>query len=435
MFTRIALLALALIAVAPAASAQDRAVTYETLTPYGDWVVTSSYGRVWHPHASVVGVDFVPYASSGRWVHTDMGWEFDAPWDWGWLPFHYGRWYLDDAYGWVWVPGDVWAPAWVEWRYGGGYIGWAPLGPPRWHSRWYFVEQQHFAAADFWRHRANEANEQAWYRTTRPLPPPSGRAYAAGPSIEQVRASSRSPVIERAARPPAPNAPFTEHRGPAMRDERRPEALPGARDQRGEAAPATREERRPEALPGARDQRRDERRPDALPTPRSGETLRNDGRPPVPAAALPPPATPVPRGAVAPAAPPPAALAPSRGDGRPPVPTQALPPPATPDTRRPVESRPLPQVAAPIAPAPAPRHDRVEPPPMHEPAKSGQEPFHPMIEPSPSRGSPTIVRPAQPPPAAAQPQPQPAKRPQAQPAGPAAPTPAAAPGRAHPMHP
>jgi hypothetical protein len=50
---------------------------------------------------------------------------------WGQAPYHYGRWAEDDYYGWVWVPDDdeVWAPAWVAWRYGGGYIGWAPLPP------------------------------------------------------------------------------------------------------------------------------------------------------------------------------------------------------------------------------------------------------------------------------------------------------------------
>src|SRR5262249_49228579 len=30
---------------------------------------------------------------------------------------------------WVWVPAVQWAPAWVTWREGGGYIGWAPLPP------------------------------------------------------------------------------------------------------------------------------------------------------------------------------------------------------------------------------------------------------------------------------------------------------------------
>ncbi|MGZ8095676.1 MAG: DUF6600 domain-containing protein, partial [Methylosarcina sp.] len=44
-------------------------------------------------------------------------------------PFHYGRWVWDDWYGWVWVPGTLWAPAWVFWQYGGGYLSWAPMPP------------------------------------------------------------------------------------------------------------------------------------------------------------------------------------------------------------------------------------------------------------------------------------------------------------------
>jgi hypothetical protein len=48
---------------------------------------------------------------------------------WGWAAFHYGRWAFDERLGWVWVPGNTWAPAWVAWRSGQGYIGWAPLAP------------------------------------------------------------------------------------------------------------------------------------------------------------------------------------------------------------------------------------------------------------------------------------------------------------------
>src|SRR5207253_11242825 len=42
--------------------------------------------------------------------------------------FHYGRWALLPA-GWAWVPGTVWGPAWVDWFWGDGFIGWAPLAP------------------------------------------------------------------------------------------------------------------------------------------------------------------------------------------------------------------------------------------------------------------------------------------------------------------
>src|SRR6266496_1683468 len=34
-----------------------------------------------------------------------------------------------DRYGWVWIPGTVWAPAWVTWTYNDNYVGWAPLPP------------------------------------------------------------------------------------------------------------------------------------------------------------------------------------------------------------------------------------------------------------------------------------------------------------------
>jgi len=30
---------------------------------------------------------------------------------------------------WFWVPGETWSPATVAWRFGGGFIGWAPLPP------------------------------------------------------------------------------------------------------------------------------------------------------------------------------------------------------------------------------------------------------------------------------------------------------------------
>ena len=33
--------------------------------------------------------------------------------------------------GWCWIPGTTWGPAWVNWRWGGGYVGWAPMAPAR----------------------------------------------------------------------------------------------------------------------------------------------------------------------------------------------------------------------------------------------------------------------------------------------------------------
>ena len=101
---------------------------YNVLAPYGSWV-NSSLGWAWVPHRHVVGAGFVPYASNGNWTATDQGWMFSSNYTWGWAPFHYGRWFQDPNYGWAWVPGTDWAPAWVSWRWGGGYVGWYPQAP------------------------------------------------------------------------------------------------------------------------------------------------------------------------------------------------------------------------------------------------------------------------------------------------------------------
>ena len=43
------------------------------------------------------------------------------------IAFHYGCWTYTGNYGWLWVPGYEYAPAWVFWRHSEGYCGWAPL--------------------------------------------------------------------------------------------------------------------------------------------------------------------------------------------------------------------------------------------------------------------------------------------------------------------
>jgi hypothetical protein len=99
---------------------------YDELSPYGDWVLTREYGWAWFPND--VEFDWRPY-SDGRWIYTEYGWTWASYEPFGWATYHYGRWAWDRRFGWLWVPGTIWAPAWVSWQQGGGYIGWAPLPP------------------------------------------------------------------------------------------------------------------------------------------------------------------------------------------------------------------------------------------------------------------------------------------------------------------
>src|SRR5574341_618221 len=99
---------------------------FDALSPYGNWVSVPRYGNVWYPTA--VGPHWKPY-TDGRWIWSDYGWTWASYEPWGWAPYHYGRWIFLDYYGWVWIPGTVWAPAWVTWYTSPGYIGWAPLAP------------------------------------------------------------------------------------------------------------------------------------------------------------------------------------------------------------------------------------------------------------------------------------------------------------------
>ena len=114
------------------------------LSSNGRWIETPEYGTVWQPIR--VASDWQPYRY-GRWAWTDAGWAWVSDESFGWAVYHYGRWGFAPELGWYWVPGRVWAPAWVEWRFGDRYAGWCPLGPagiavvqP---ARWVWVETPH----------------------------------------------------------------------------------------------------------------------------------------------------------------------------------------------------------------------------------------------------------------------------------------------------
>jgi hypothetical protein len=99
---------------------------YNSLSPYGNWIEIDYGVVVWRP--TIMRRNWSPYRE-GRWIWTSDGWYWQSYEPFGHITYHYGRWYFDDYYGWLWYPDYEWAPAWVEWRYDNDYIGWAPLHP------------------------------------------------------------------------------------------------------------------------------------------------------------------------------------------------------------------------------------------------------------------------------------------------------------------
>jgi hypothetical protein len=193
-------------------------VFYDNLSPYGQWVNDPQYGNVWVPNE---GGDFRPYGTRGHWVMTDYGntWVSNDPW--GWAPYHYGRWTYNSYYGWVWVPGYEWAPAWVSWRYGGGYSGWAPLGPgvsisvgyncPV--SWWIFVAPQYMYRDDFYGHWRGPSYNTTYINQTTVInnyyvDKSTNVKYNYGPHADVIQRDTHQPVqvyhVTHADRPGAP---------------------------------------------------------------------------------------------------------------------------------------------------------------------------------------------------------------------------------------
>jgi hypothetical protein len=182
---------------------------YDELSPYGAWINYPPYGYVWIPD---VGFGFSPYVTSGHWVYTRYGWTWHSYYRWGWAPFHYGRWYFDPFYGWVWIPDTYWAPAWVVWRIGGGYCGWAPLGPnitisvafsgahniPQEH--WVFVQDKHFTNRNIDRYRLDNESNKIFVERAGLLQQTREHqnvVYAPGPDRVDVQKFTGKPVTQR----------------------------------------------------------------------------------------------------------------------------------------------------------------------------------------------------------------------------------------------
>ena len=108
---------------------------------------------------------------------TEYGWTWASDYDWGWAPFHYGRWDFDNSYGWFWVPDNQWGPSWVTWRRASGYYGWTPMRPGisvslsfnsgyRDIDHWNFVRDRDFGESDMGQRYANRAEYNVFIRNS-----------------------------------------------------------------------------------------------------------------------------------------------------------------------------------------------------------------------------------------------------------------------------
>jgi len=100
---------------------------------HGEWSWNSLYGYVWRPYYN----DIYPWGNwqpymYGHWRELDNQLFWVPNEQWGWVPYHLGLWMWDKNLGWIWLPGDAFAPAWVAWDYLAGFYFWRPLSIYDW---------------------------------------------------------------------------------------------------------------------------------------------------------------------------------------------------------------------------------------------------------------------------------------------------------------
>src|SRR5438270_4280285 len=187
---------------------------YTKLEPHGAWLETADYGYVWQPREAESSRSWRPY-TNGRWVYTDAGWTWISEEPFGWATYHYGRWTRLRGIGWVWVPGQQWAPAWVSWRKSNDYVGWAPLPPEarfdqrtgihNWSDNYYDIGPDQYcfvATREFGAQRAEstllppERNVTIVNQTTNVTNITYNNTTIVNevPNYDEVRAQSREPV-------------------------------------------------------------------------------------------------------------------------------------------------------------------------------------------------------------------------------------------------
>lgn len=153
----------------PASNDADLYYFEDDLRPYGEWIVHAEFGRVWRPLG--LSISWRPY-TDGYWSWRDDDWYWNSSYPWGGITFHYGHWYDDSRYGWIWIKGREWRPNWVVWRYDDDWVGWSPA-PPRGHSHnrhhdhYYFVRREDLTKREVHRHFVQRDEASRFYGRTR----------------------------------------------------------------------------------------------------------------------------------------------------------------------------------------------------------------------------------------------------------------------------
>lgn len=119
---------------------------------YGEWLWHDLYGYVWRPFFNDLRYPWgsptgsaIGGAGWGTWQHYLAAWGnwqpyFYGEWSsyngrlywvpgepWGWVPYHLGLWMWDKKSGWIWMPGSLFAPAWVDWAFWSDHYFWRPF--------------------------------------------------------------------------------------------------------------------------------------------------------------------------------------------------------------------------------------------------------------------------------------------------------------------
>lgn len=193
-------------------------VFYDNLSPFGKWLKDDINGYVWVPK---VEIGFRPYFTNGSWKMTEYGSTWVSLYTWGWAPFHYGRWIFDSLYGWVWIPGLDWGPAWVVWRSDGEYYSWTPLTPGFSISQsfspdylvpadwWVFIPKRYLLNTAFQKYAKSSAkNNVTMLKSTRVINntyTANSKNYICGPRAQEYAKSTGQQVtvhtIKNAAKP------------------------------------------------------------------------------------------------------------------------------------------------------------------------------------------------------------------------------------------